>query len=618
MSLRSSQSLPGASVDGQTVTNWRLIWITTALEVVFVTGLFVTWRLLPHAKPEARAAAQSPTLARVRPVVASVATIASAAEVKQAKLESPVEQNSAAAKSIQPPAAALSRPAAAVPSAQSAKLAHTLPKGESPRQVSPSVGAKQVVSTSQAQPTFEERIDATPAEEFPVPPVFKRIHSLAENELAERMLSNVPEVDIETVKDTGLRLLARATDGAGSAKTRTVLDLLPERADLSGLPLRKGADCQASADKARDMQTASRHMRRLLVFLRMNAAGLRAAHQLPRRPPVAAELKIEGSLGLSYGTAGYLVDSLVHEIQRNKQIMETCAEGGDAARSSASRMGLKANAIATVVQLLEAEELPLRWAFVKLLAETQGPVATAALARRALFDTSETMRDEAVDALKTRPEEEYRQVLLNGLRYPWPPVADHAAEALVTLEDKKALPGLVDLLDQPDPAASAQSKDGKWFLPQLVRINHLRNCVLCHSPSFDTKDLVRAPVPTPGEPLRELYYASLQGPAIRADVTYLRQDFSILQPVPDPGKWPERQRFDYVIRQRELTLDELQAYQEAERFRARAGPSTTYPQRQAVLFALRELTGKDAGVSALAWRKLIAGKTDTMARKPKS
>jgi hypothetical protein len=34
-----------------------------------------------------------------------------------------------------------------------------------------------------------------------------------------------------------------------------------------------------------------------------------------------------------------------------------------------------------------------------------------------------------------------------------------------------------------------------------VRINHLGNCLLCHSPSTSRADLVRGAVPTPGQPL---------------------------------------------------------------------------------------------------------------------
>jgi hypothetical protein len=596
MSLRSSQSFPGASVEGQTVTNWRLIWITTALEVVFVAGLFVTWRLLPHAKPrpEARAAAQSPTLARVRPVTAPVGTIASVTEVKQTKLESPVEQKSTSAKSIQPPAAALSRPPAK-PAAQPAKLARSLPKAESPRQLTAAAKAKQVVSAARPQPTLKTKTEATPAVEFPAPPVFKRINTLTDTHLTELILSRVPEIEIDKVKGTSSQLLAETKGGAGAPKIRTVLDLLSERADLGGLPMRNGADCQIPREQAEDLQVISRGMR-----------------------PLVTELRAELQRGLSHRMLGYSLQTLAREGRGRGRSGKSSFNENEASLSTGSRLSLKPTAVSGVVQILQAEEVPLRALLIQLLAATPDRAATTALAQRAVFDTSDFLREDAVEELRNRPEEEYRQVLLDGLRYPWAPAADHAAEALVALQDRKALRELVNLLELPDPAAPRQGLDRKWFEPQLVRVNHLRNCLLCHSPSFDKEDLVRGPVPTPGQKLPEVYYSEFRNPAIRADVTYLRQDFSVLQKVPDPGKWPERQRFDYVIRQRELTPGELRAYQAADESAAKKGSLRTYPQREAVLFALRELAGKDAGVSALAWRKLIARMTDTLGRKPKT
>ena len=40
------------------------------------------------------------------------------------------------------------------------------------------------------------------------------------------------------------------------------------------------------------------------------------------------------------------------------------------------------------------------------------------------------------------------------LRYPWPPAAEHAAEAIVNLGDTDAIGDLRKLVDLPDPSAS--------------------------------------------------------------------------------------------------------------------------------------------------------------------
>jgi hypothetical protein len=114
-------------------------------------------------------------------------------------------------------------------------------------------------------------------------------------------------------------------------------------------------------------------------------------------------------------------------------------------------------------------------------------------------------------------------------------------------------------------------------------------------------DFMRAPVPRPGERLPIIYCSDFRNGAIRADVTYLRQDFSVCQPVANPKQWPKNQRYDYVVRKRELTADEARKLQNAK-----PKPAGNYAQRDAVLFALRELTGKDCGTSRQAWERQLA------------
>jgi hypothetical protein len=85
-------------------------------------------------------------------------------------------------------------------------------------------------------------------------------------------------------------------------------------------------------------------------------------------------------------------------------------------------------------------------------------------------------------------------------------------------------------------------------------------------------------------------------------VTYLRQDFSVLEPVADANPWPEMQRFDFLVRTRTLTDDEAAAYREKLDVREAGRPS---PYQRAALMALRELTGKDTEPSGDAWRRLL-------------
>jgi sugar lactone lactonase YvrE len=82
---------------------------------------------------------------------------------------------------------------------------------------------------------------------------------------------------------------------------------------------------------------------------------------------------------------------------------------------------------------------------------------------------------------------------------------------------------------------------------------------------------------------------------VRAEVTYLRQDFSVPLEVANPGKWPDVQRFDFMIRERPATAADFTAAQKAEK-----GPTA---HQQSVFFALRELTGADPGPRVEDWKK---------------
>src|SRR5262249_26977044 len=89
-------------------------------------------------------------------------------------------------------------------------------------------------------------------------------------------------------------------------------------------------------------------------------------------------------------------------------------------------------------------------------------------------------------------------------------------------------------------------------------------------------------------------YYDAGGTFVRADVTYLQQDFSVFQPVTKPNNWPDNQRHDYLVRTRPALTADL---------KAPAGDAGKSEYRQAVLFALRELTGTDAGPAVQDWKQ---------------
>jgi hypothetical protein len=221
------------------------------------------------------------------------------------------------------------------------------------------------------------------------------------------------------------------------------------------------------------------------------------------------------------------------------------------------------------------------------------------------------VRSAALDALKVRRERDYTDLLLQGLRYPLPAVARRAGDAVVKLERNDLIPRLVDMLDEADPRSPVTKEVEKKKVPvvrEVVRINHHRNCLVCHAPGNTdgvSPETLTAGVPVPTEPLAgpsNGYQVSFPDLLVRIDVTYLRQDFSVMQPVADAHPWPEMQRFDFLVRNRVLTEDEAAAWREKLEVRE-AGRLNPY--QKAAVSALRELTGKDTGPTAEAWRKLL-------------
>lgn len=293
----------------------------------------------------------------------------------------------------------------------------------------------------------------------------------------------------------------------------------------------------------------------------------------------------------------------------------------DMALVQALKMGRKwqtPDAIPAMAQILQVESLPVRLQLVEWLSGFGTPEATQALLARSVFDISPEVRLAANTALKRLYHVGYRQQLLEALRYPWPEVSWNAAETLVAVNDQQAATELNDLLSAPDPTLPFPDKSGNMLKSEIVGIQHSRNCLLCHAPSRSKSDLVRGLVGTviqpagpsvlgggfmsrssgggyykrstestvalPGRLTNDLVSIDIM---MRADVTYLRQDFSLAF-VKDKDEFPRStQRVDYVVRTRRATPEEISRAEQQS-----AGNPFAYPQRDAVLYALRKLESK--------------------------
>jgi hypothetical protein len=391
------------------------------------------------------------------------------------------------------------------------------------------------------------------------PDTFRRVRAPVGIERLKHDLESAPEILLEEKPgNAAAAVAAHAAANPGSWHDPAPMAYTVEWR-LDGVPKRKGADCYLFDIPAKSLEVLSE---RLHVYV------------AEAENPQVALMGRDG------------VGSLAARL----------AQDGDA-------VWRVPEAVPTLVQILQVEEIPYRRYLVRLLAEIRGEGATEALARRAAFDLSPTVRAEAVFALRNRPPDDYRGILLDTLRYPWAPAVEFAAEALVNLNQTSAVPTMVAVLSELGPAIPLA---GQAIGParELVRINHVKNCLLCHAASVNSKDLVRAIVPDPDlppPPSRKVappYYGGSSGVFARADVTYLKQDFSVVHEVANPGKRSPLQRFDYLARDRSTTAGDREREHRSNDAR-----------RNAIAFALRELTGEDLGRDSQAWADWLGAKT---------
>jgi hypothetical protein len=361
--------------------------------------------------------------------------------------------------------------------------------------------------------------------------------------------------------DFALRAVASSNPEIGKSlkgPEPSVLALLDENT-IDGLPLAGSEDCQLETPVAVALDTYSRLLREQITL----------TDKTPGRHPRSRILSDRDQ-------------ALVHALKTERKWQTP-------------------EAIPAMTQILQVESLPVRLQLVEWLAGFTTPEATQALLTRSVFDISPEVRLAANAALKPLYHVGYRPQLLEALRHPWPEVSWNAAETLVAVNDQEATSELAKLLSAPDPRMPSPDKSGNLVKREMVGIRHVQNCLLCHAPSRSKSDRVRSLVVTitksgPAFSARRYYpsNASQFGASVdtidiivRADVTYLRQDFSVAF-IEDKDEFPRNaHRVDYVVRTRPATPEEIaQAAQQA------ADKPLQYPQRNAVLYALRKLEAK--------------------------
>lgn len=379
--------------------------------------------------------------------------------------------------------------------------------------------------------------------------------------------------------------------------------LLAHRGDLRGVPFLMGKECRSPADKAAKFAAVVRVIQR-----EMDPSNFPTRFTIPERLPMPARASGPADAADVLPPSPPPTLSPREIVWRRLNSKLTWAELEPRIPPGTTADELDQALVAALVQMIAPDSpiygpgLPWR------LAKIRHADATRALAKLALFSPDKTVRQAAVEGLKGRPADESAGVLMGAFQYPLPAAAERSAEALVALGRNDVLAKLVDVLDQPDPRAPAE-RTGGAVVRELVRVNHLRNCALCHPPGNtpDTPgDVLQGSTPMPDRSASRSggRYGFSESPDIlvRIDMTYLRQDFSLVLPVKDAEPWPANQRFDFFVRTRDVTSDEAA---ECRRQLQEQVKTAGQPYHRAALTALRGLTGRDAGTSPEAWREML-------------
>jgi hypothetical protein len=435
-----------------------------------------------------------------------------------------------------------------------------------------------------------------------------------------RDLAQVPELLLDEAfakpinADAARVLITEAVKNANlHNKTKIdgfVDDIRKNRPDLKGLPFVMGEDCRMAADRHHPFATAGESIHQAIVHVRSRGTSKQAATAVMdafQRAYLEVDTKDSGLPDPNGIGAQMTLPPLVRLALHVKQGVAMKRFAPESAKKHVA-----AAQIAALMQVLAPEPAEWRVALAKYLGRIPHAEATRALARLAIFSEEAEVRQAACQALKARDGKDYTSILVEGLCYPWPAVAQRASETIVELKRTELIPQLIIVLEQPEPGTPSMKEiEGKKVVQvrELVRINHHRNCLLCHAPG-NTADIpkaaIRAEMPVPGEPFPSHSGYGDRGStpefAVRIDVTYLRQDFSRRLKVADAGPWPEMQRFDFLVRTRTLTDQETKAHRELLEPRE---PGDLSPYHRAAVVALRELTGRDTESTAAAWRKVV-------------
>jgi hypothetical protein len=273
-------------------------------------------------------------------------------------------------------------------------------------------------------------------------------------------------------------------------------------------------------------------------------------------------------------------------------------------------------------------DLQSRLNLVQLLQSIPEKYVAIELAKVAVYAPEPNVRHAALASLKVRNDNSFlADFLRQSLRYPLPAVVENAAGAIIELkiDDAETLEAVLDFMESAgnqDPDANSSpyelstSVPETAVVPELVKIRHNRNCMLCHPPASSiwsgSFSVLTAAIPNPkrtSTPTETMGYGGRSTvDAIRFDVIYLTPDFSLMLPVESSstaGKSVATERYDFLVRLRTVRRDEIAAYRRAKAYLPRSGNRTIATR------ILSELTDKDdVPPTRAAWEKAIQSYID--------
>ena len=342
-------------------------------------------------------------------------------------------------------------------------------------------------------------------------------------------LRKIPEIDFQAPPkgndptNEAARQIAKINHVNAKKADAFMAALLENRPDLAGVPFAMGDDCRTDGDRLKHFTQAAQTVRQALGAGR----GPVTPPSLPPAPagfttPSAPQPVAPPQAGNGPATGGggpFVTFTAIQAADVNADISAVtlpfwklyatiCEQEDTGTRRDKETVELVTLArVAALTQMLAAESAEMRLGLVKYLTGVPHVEATKALARVAIFSAEDDIRAAAVTALKVRREKDYTDILVKGLRYPWPAVAKRAAEVIAKLERTDLVPELVAVLGSSDPRLPA-TKDvgGKTVavVREMVKVNHHRNCLMCHTPvgsGTPNPNALTAEVAVPGQPL---------------------------------------------------------------------------------------------------------------------